>query len=73
MSNYRAEKIVDKRQGTVEYQVKWVGFSKLTWEPIENLTAGSINLFQNPTKTVNPSDDDDEEDDGDEKFEVEMI
>ena len=41
--------------------MKWVGFSNLTWEPIQNLTAESIDLFENPTKVIDPSEEADEE------------
>ena len=57
--------------------MKCVGFSNLTWEPIQNLTAESIDLFENPTKVIDPSEENDEEIEADlscnEKYEVERI
>ena len=67
---YRPEKIVDMREGNIEYQVKWVGHPGSTWEPKQNLPTASINLFE-------ASEEDDEETEpdisGNKKYEVKKI
>ena len=43
------EKILDMRDGNVEYEVKWKGYKKPTWEPVQNLgnAQREIDLFEN--------------------------
>ena len=43
------EKILDMRDGNVEYEVKWKGYNKPTWEPVQNLgnAQREIDLFEN--------------------------
>lgn len=39
-TDYEVEQVLDERRsknGSLEYSVKWVGFSEVTWEPVENL------------------------------------
>ena len=79
MPNYSPEEIVPSREGNIEYEVKWVGFTNPTWEPKQSLTTESIELFENPTKVIEPraSEEDDEEIgadlSGNAKYEVERI
>jgi len=42
---YFVEAIIDKSQDGRMYKVKWVGYEKPTWEPVENYVSRESSPF----------------------------